>query len=179
MQQRVRRRRARARGDDVPNAAQKARAWLFELFVHAQNENSRINRAAAAKGFGLDPERYSSLYPGSQVTINNPASNGQVAVPAAPGSVTVGSNGGSNFVQGALLAAAMLAGGALTTLAVTGGLKGTTSAPAAPVTTPAPSPVSPTPALPVVPTKPNAYDAVYERQQPDGTWKEYKREHLQ
>lgn len=51
-------------------------AW-GTLFLHNQNEMARINRAATAKAWGLEPERFATPY--TQQTITNTASGSPLA----------------------------------------------------------------------------------------------------
>jgi hypothetical protein len=102
-------------------------------------------RAAAAKAQGLDPNVYGVPLPGSNVTTTNNQ---------------------SGFVKGALISAAMIAGGAGASSllpAIQSAITGQPAAVSKPVTG------QPTTAS----NKPTtAYEAVIEQQQPDGTWKQ-------
>ena len=66
-------------------------SWAAPLLIHNQNQNTAMIRAAAAKAQGLDPNVYGVPLPGSNVTTTNNQ---------------------SGFVKGALISAAMIAGGA-------------------------------------------------------------------
>ena len=131
------------------------------LLAHERNQQGAMQRAAQAQAQGLDPAAFATPFPGAHITN------------------TTTTNTGGGILKGALIAALMAVGGG----AATWGLLSGGPAVKAPVeheaklkpfvpqpptkTTPSPSPSSP-----------SLYDAVYEEQQPDGTWKEIKRERL-
>lgn len=135
---------------------------LGALVAHNLNQQQAMQRAAQAQAQGLSPEEYGTVFPGSTVTTTNN---------------TTTNNGNGGWLKGALVSAAMLAGG------------GTGAAVLMSTRTPEPA-VSPAQATPATPTKPPApkvitlpgkdqqYDAIYEVQQPDGSWKQVKRERL-
>jgi hypothetical protein len=131
-------------------------SWAAPLLIHNQNQNTAMIRAAAAKAQGLDPNIYGVPLPGSNVTTTNNQ---------------------SGFVKGALISAAMIAGGAGASSllpAVTSAISGTPAAAtkpatAAPATTPVASNQKPT----------TAYEAIIEQQQPDGTWKQISSQKLE
>ena len=43
--------------------------WVYTLFAHNMNETQTILRAATALGYGLDPSKYVSTFPGSSVNV--------------------------------------------------------------------------------------------------------------
>ena len=98
--------------------------WLYTLLTHDKNQTQAILRAATALGYGLDPEKYVSQFPGSTVNIMTappPAEPAQPAstttsspeaaaapVPVLPApSVAVGSRPGPGLARTALLATAL------------------------------------------------------------------------
>jgi hypothetical protein len=147
------------------NARSLLASWFAPLLIYGQNQQTALTRAATAKANGLDPNIYGLPMPGSTVTNTT-------------------TNTGGGLLKGALLSAGMLASGAAATV---GGQKlvapPTVNVPAIVATAPAtlfpPAPTAPvaTSPAPVAPATP-AWDAIYEEQQPDGTWKQIKREHL-
>jgi hypothetical protein len=54
----------------APALRERVHTWMYTLFTHHQNQQQAILRAAAARGFGLEPEKYVSQYPGSDTTTN-------------------------------------------------------------------------------------------------------------
>lgn len=132
----------------IGNAIARAKSWLFDVTAHNHAEGLRTRRAVERKALGVDVTDLP--YPG--------------AVAGSGNSVI---NNAAGFLKPAILGAALLAGGAAGTLGLTA-LTGLTQPPSAPQLTPPP----------VLRDPAKAYDAIYEQQQPDGTWKELKREHL-
>lgn len=131
------------------------RRWLYTAWAHNYWEQLRINRAVTRRRFNLAQDD-APIPPGATVDSNKPTT-------------TINHNAGG-LLKGLLLGASLLAGGTAGGVALLGGGK--------PVQTPVPTPVV-TPAVPATPTRPaDHWDAVYEVQQPDGTWKEVRREHL-
>lgn len=132
------------------DAVLRARSWLADIFAHNHAEQLRIQREVQRKTLGIQQQDYP--YPGAVTSSNNP---------------TTVYNTGAGYVKGALLASALLMGGGAATIGLMQGR--TPSAPAV-------GPV--VPATPMSPTKGQDFDAVYEEQQPDGSWKEIRRDHL-
>ena len=124
---------------------------LQAVLAHGYNQQQAMQRAVQAKAQGLDPTQYGSVLPGSTITTNT----------------TNNTDNGTGIVKGSLLTAALLAAG--------GGGAYLLSTPVVPKQDP---PARIEKADPVVITKDAAYDAVYEVKQPDGTWKQVKRERL-
>lgn len=129
------------------------------LLVHEQNEQRAMQRAAQAQAQGLDPATYGTVFPGSTVNTTNTTTN----------------NTGGGLVKGMILAAT------LATAAAGGGV-GVGRMLTAP---PAPAPAAPAAAqaeapakVVTVPGRDQQYDAIYEVRQPDGTWRQVKRERL-
>ncbi len=123
---------------------------LQALLAHNHNQQQAMQRAVQAKAQGLDPEVYGTVFPGSVVTTNTTNNN----------------NTGSGYLKGSLLTAALLAAGGTGSYLI--------SKPVADVKQVAPV----TPVVSNTKTKTTEYDAVYEELQPDGTWKQVKRERL-
>lgn len=121
---------------------------LKALVVSGYNQQQAMQRAVMARAQGLDPEKYGAVYPGSTVT-----------------NTTTNHNSGNGILKGALLSAAMLATGGAGTFGVVKML------------TPTAAVVSPATKEPPA-GKANHYDAITEELQPDGTWKQIKRERL-
>lgn len=82
--------------------------------------------------------------------------------PGAQVNMTTTHNTTGGWLKGALLGASLLAAGVGAGLVANGALK-----PTAPAATPA-----------VEPAAIDGWDAIYEEQQPDGSWKQIRREHL-
>lgn len=152
-------------------AVERARAWLFDIFAHDYGEKMRINRALYRKKMGLEQDDIP--YPGALKDSNNET-------------VTNNFNYyGGGILKGMLIAAAMgtgLGGAALGAYQL---LKG--AAPANPAVAPA-NPSQGSSGPPTAKEGPpgkdgkdspvQAWDAIYEEQQPDGTWKQVRRERL-
>lgn len=138
---------------------------LQALVAHNLNQQQAMQRAVQAQAQGLDPAAYGTVYPGSTVTTTH--------------NTTTTNNTGSGILKGALLSTALLTAG---TVGGGLGLLHLNSKPAGQegaVVTPAPVP--PPQVREKVITVPGAtqdWDAVYEELQPDGTWRQIKRERL-
>ena len=52
----------------------KARSAWATLMLHNQNEMARINRAATAKAWGLEPDQFATPYTQQTITTNNSGS---------------------------------------------------------------------------------------------------------
>lgn len=62
--------RSYAGHDRVPDALRtKVLDWMYTLFTHNQNETQAILRAATATGYGLDPSKFVSTFPGSTTNV--------------------------------------------------------------------------------------------------------------
>lgn len=67
-----------------PAVRNKAIDWFYQLFAWDQSERQRIDRAAAAMGYGLDPNQYVHPFPGSppsNTVINMEPSKRNMFVP--------------------------------------------------------------------------------------------------
>lgn len=53
---------------------EKVRSAWATLFLHNQNEMARINRAATAKAWGLEPQEFATPYTQQTITNNNKSS---------------------------------------------------------------------------------------------------------
>jgi len=53
---------------------EKVRSSWATLFLHNQNEMARINRAATAKAWGLEPDKFATPYTQQTITNNNSSS---------------------------------------------------------------------------------------------------------
>lgn len=127
---------------------------LQALLVHERNQQGALHRAMQAKHMGVEsPEQYAATFPGSTVTTNN----------------TTTHNSGGGWLKGSLLSAALLTAGGGAALGLRGNAEPRTGGEAPPAAT-AP------PATP--PARGKEWDALYEVQQPDGSWKQVKRERL-
>jgi len=129
----------------------RARSWLLDIFAHNHAEQLRINREVQRQKLGVTQQDYP--YPGAIQGSGNPTTINQ----------------GGGWLKGAILGAVLLAGGGAAAL----GLKALTP----PATPSVPAPVSPPAVTPAAPKAPG-WDAIYEVQQPDGTWKQTKRERI-
>lgn len=130
---------------------------LKALVVANYNQQSAMQREVMAKSQGLAPEKYSQVYPGSTVT-----------------NTTTNNNTAGGLLKGALLSAAMLATGGAGVAGLAVALRPSEKEKIE-VATPTPS--TPAPISPATP-KVRHYDAITEELQPDGTWKQIKRERL-
>lgn len=74
--------------------------WLGELMAYHVGEQQRLQRAVAAKGYGLNPLEFSRSYPGSVQTTNLQ----QVTAPAKAQEPPMQSNG---FARKALMGGAL------------------------------------------------------------------------
>lgn len=137
------------------NALDRARGWLFDVFTHNYAEQLRIHRAVQRKRLGVDHQE-DTPYPGAVAGSHNPT-------------VTIHNTGGG-LMKGVLLSAALLTGGSAAGL---GAARLLTPRPAAAVAGEVAAPAPPAGAA-----KDQAYDAIYEVRQPDGTWRQVKRERL-
>ncbi len=131
-------------------AFERARGWLADVFVHHHAERLKTNRAIERKAMGVT-DVTDLPYPG--------------AVSGSANTTTNNSSGG--WLKGALLASLLLAGGGAAGL----GVSALTTASSAPTVTPATPPAASSPAG-------KKYQAIYEQQQPDGSWKTIKTEPL-
>lgn len=120
------------------------------LLFHGANQQQALQRAVQARAQGLPPEQYGTPLPGTTHNTYH---------------VTESSESGG-WVKGAILTALLLGASGMGAWVLVRG-------------TQAPQP-SQAPAPPAVPpaAREGAWDALYEEQQPDGSWKLLKRERL-
>lgn len=139
--------------------------YFRSILAHNYNEQSALHRAMQAKAIGLpEPEKYASVLPGSNQTETN--------------NVTI-NNSGAGMLKGAILGTALLVGGGGTAAGLAKILTGAPTAPTTAVPAQEASKAEPaTTVPPVAVQKQQAWDAIYEEKQADGTWKQVKRERL-
>jgi len=137
-------------------------SWFAPLLIHHQNQSEAMLRASAAKAHGLDPTSFGTPFPGG--TVSNTTTNNTKA-------------GGWGWLFGPILGAGLLAAGGSAALT----MAKPTPTPAAPMVSSSPT-TTPTTSATSSPASPQAerhWDAITEELQPDGTWKQIRREHLQ
>lgn len=136
-------------------------SWFAPLLIHNQNQSEALQRALAAQGQGLDPATYGTPFPGGNVT-----------------NTTTTNQSARGWLPGALLGAALLAGGGAAVLGLANYLTpaAVTTAPNAPANAPKAGDPKTTPTQP---TTGPGWDAIYEQFDPaTGQWKQIKREPL-
>lgn len=160
-----------------------ARGWLYELFAYHTGEQQRMARAAAAKGLGMNPVEFGRPYPSAVSNTTNTTNTNLQPAPAPASTASTTGNGAPGPDKSAPapssgLLPKLAIGGALLAGLGGGGLGlATLLKPAPPATAATSSPAIPPAPVPSQPANP-AWDAIFEQQQPDGTWKQLRRQHL-
>jgi hypothetical protein len=136
---------------------------LGQLVAHNMNQNTAMERAAVASAQGLDPKAYATPFPGETSNATTTTTT-----------TTINNNGSSGMLKGSILAATLLTLGGAGAYSLNNMRKPEEKPPIVSPQTDA----KPAETVKVKPLGDQEYDAVYEVQQPDGSWKEVKRERL-
>ena len=152
--------------------------WLRTAWTWYLTRRNDMLNAATAKHYGLSPDEWAQRFPGSPVTVMQmndatqpvPVPVVMESTPAPPLAPTLQASSRWKTPLAVAVALAIAAGAA-----VAGRMLGTSAPTPAKQEQAAPMQPIPSPAAPSAGTQ---YEAIFEQQQTDGTWKEYKRQLL-